>query len=74
MEPFPPGSLARHSSSFVVLLLNNSIGEVVVVASHSSHEALLLVFDAIFQDDAIERYSRALDRTNSYCEDISHIY
>jgi len=47
MRPFSLIFLARHSSSFVVSLLNNQIDEIVVVASHLFHEALLLVFDAI---------------------------
>jgi len=48
VKSFSLDFLARHLLSFVVSLLNNRIDEVVVVASHSSYEALLLVFDAIF--------------------------
>ncbi len=74
MGPFSLSSLARHSSSFVVSLLDNQVDEVVVAASHSPYEALLLVFDVVSQGDAIERYLEAPGRTNSYREDISHTY
>jgi len=48
VKSFPLDFLARYSLSFVVFFLSNQVDEVVVVASHLSYEALLLIFDVVF--------------------------
>jgi len=41
---FSSNSFTRRSSSFVVFLSSNQVGEVAIAASHSLHKALLLTF------------------------------